>query len=105
MKALFLPFLCLLATAFCFYSRSFGSPSTVLPHPSMRSMRDWNMPTSPTKLSAYDSNKDLEEDKQKNIKAQEEQVKNLNSSDHVDELIYHIDYNGVTTHPTPRDRP
>lgn len=29
-------------------------------------------------------------------------TKYANSNSDLDELIYHIDYHGVTTHPTPR---
>ncbi|CAL1381121.1 unnamed protein product [Linum trigynum] len=105
MKALYLlPFLCLLAAALYFSSHGFSSSSTnLVPLPSRRSMREWNIPTSTTQLYVYGNNKDLEQDEQENIKEHEELVENLNDSDSVDELIYHIDYNGVTTHPTPRD--
>ncbi|CAN1342690.1 hypothetical protein LINPERPRIM_LOCUS39542 [Linum perenne] len=109
MRALYFPVFCLLATAFCFFHNDFSSSSssTLISLPNRRSMRESNVPISPARLNGHDKGKILDEEKQKNLKEQADQLQYPESEDQVDELIYHIDYNGVMTHPTPtpKDRP
>ncbi|CAN0865132.1 hypothetical protein LINGRAHAP2_LOCUS9146 [Linum grandiflorum] len=107
MKSLYFLVFCLLATAICFFHSDFSSSSsTLIPLSSRRSMREWDAPISTARLDGHGEDKVLDEEQRKNWKGAH-QLQNAKSEDQEDELIYHIDYNGVMTHPspTPKDRP
>ncbi|CAN1184454.1 hypothetical protein LINPERHAP2_LOCUS36985, partial [Linum perenne] len=76
MRALYFPVFCLLATAFCFFHNDFSSSSssTLISLPNRRSMRESNVPISPAPLNGHDKGKILDEEKQKNLKEQADQL-------------------------------
>ncbi|KAG5242849.1 hypothetical protein OIU77_029951 [Salix suchowensis] len=104
MKLLHLVLLVLLTiTASYFFSQNNSSSS-----PSMffltgrRSMREQRMP-SVTLTDEHENTKVLDEKtEQTTIKEDSRQLEYPGSSDNLDDLVYHVDYHGVTTHPTPK---
>ncbi|XP_059624558.1 uncharacterized protein LOC132267412 [Cornus florida] len=91
---------CLLATAFYFLSHTISSSSPPTFLPGRRSLRTLNMSSS------------NRQDEYQQVKVNAEikrSIKNLEDSmaiehgikEDAEELLYHIDYHGVMTHPTP----
>ncbi|KAJ6381163.1 hypothetical protein OIU77_029951 [Salix suchowensis] len=67
-----------------------------------RSMREQRMP-SVTLTDEHENTKVLDEKtEQTTIKEDSRQLEYPGSSDNLDDLVYHVDYHGVTTHPTPK---
>ncbi|KAL9398559.1 hypothetical protein Peur_007520 [Populus x canadensis] len=109
MKLLHLLLLAMLTTAFYFFSQNICSSSS----PSMffltgrrsmseqRSMSEKRM-SSVTLRDEHENTKVLDEkNEQATIKEDSRQLAYPSSSDNLDDLVYHVDYHGVTTHPTP----
>ncbi|KAJ6408027.1 hypothetical protein OIU84_011353 [Salix udensis] len=67
-----------------------------------RSMREQRMP-SVTLTDEHENTKVLDEKtEQTTIKEDSRKLEYPGSSDNLDDLVYHVDYHGVTTHPTPK---
>lgn len=66
-----------------------------------RSMREQRM-SSVTLRDEHENTKVLDEKpEQATIKEDSRQLAYPSSTDNLDDLVYHVDYHGVTTHPTP----
>ncbi|KAG6698657.1 hypothetical protein I3843_08G030300 [Carya illinoinensis] len=103
MKSSSIIFLCLLMTIF---SHIFPTISTPSPSPSLILLQRRLPMRKLSMLLPYDKHKyhkiqDGEEMKGSTIEEGSVAFKSTSSRDNLDEIVYHIDYHGVTTHPTP----
>ncbi|KAJ9132064.1 hypothetical protein P3X46_034577 [Hevea brasiliensis] len=99
MKFSLLVFFYLLTAAVCFFSCniSVSSPSVIF-LTGRRSMKEQRM--LPLHINGQEKNKVLDEDaKQMTIHEHAREHQHLSNNDL--DLVYHIDYHGVTTHPIP----
>ncbi|KAF9679810.1 hypothetical protein SADUNF_Sadunf06G0053800 [Salix dunnii] len=102
MKLLHLVLLLLLTTAFYFFSQNNSSSPSMFFLSGRRSMREQRM-SSVTLRDEHENTKVLDEKtEQTTIKEDSRQLEYPSSGDHLDDLVYHVDYHGVTTHPTPK---
>ncbi|KAK6933499.1 hypothetical protein RJ641_036393 [Dillenia turbinata] len=106
MKPSFIIFLCLLTMSLCLLcwnvcltsSSVANSSSSLALVPGRRTPRRLGIPLPEQSQVENHWKTQVNED----IKVQDsEEVKQSNSDEDVDKLIYHIDYHGVMTHPTP----
>ncbi|CAL8990369.1 unnamed protein product [Prunus brigantina] len=101
MKSLYIIILCFLIAVLYFSSHNISSSSLAF-LPGRKPMRKLSMPLTNNK-HVYQKLKVID-GKSETSMVEEIPVatKYANSNSDLDELIYHIDYHGVTTHPTPR---
>uniref|UniRef100_A0A2P2N7R5 Transmembrane protein n=1 Tax=Rhizophora mucronata TaxID=61149 RepID=A0A2P2N7R5_RHIMU len=108
MKFLLLLFSCLLLiTTLCIFSHSINSSSPASPgvFPTVRrSMREKVMSSFHRRNGFEKTMVPEDETEQVAIQQDSEQLEFVSSINHVDDLHYHIDYHGVTTHPNPTPR-
>ncbi|KAB2620470.1 hypothetical protein D8674_037498 [Pyrus ussuriensis x Pyrus communis] len=98
MKSVYIIFLCFLVTVLCLSSHKISTASrTSLP--GRRPMRKLSM--SSTNNKVVDGDGESETSKFQEIPVV---INFSNSKSDLDELVYHIDYHGVTTHPNPTPR-
>ncbi|KAJ8749756.1 hypothetical protein K2173_012307 [Erythroxylum novogranatense] len=104
MKIFLFLFPFLLKTASYLVSSNKGSSSSVIFLEARRSMREQAM--SPL-ISHRNGPEKTEVCSFSDTASQKDSKKHepLSSSKHLDDLVYHIDYHGVTTHPTPTPAP
>ncbi|KAI6682651.1 hypothetical protein NL676_036532 [Syzygium grande] len=105
MKPSLLLSLCLLITTAFYLCSSSSSPadSLVLHDTGRRATmtRDLDMPFVNRKLKSH-SVKVLDDKRERsNVQQGSTELQTSSNNDSTDDLVYHIDYHGVTTHPTP----
>ncbi|RXH71432.1 hypothetical protein DVH24_018787 [Malus domestica] len=106
MKSVYIIFLCFLITVLCLSSHKISTDSrTSLP--GRRPTRKLSMSLTNNKVNKYQKFKVVDGDRESETSKFREipvVIKHSNSNSDLDELVYHIDYHGVTTHPNPTPR-
>ncbi|KAL9442298.1 hypothetical protein AB3S75_018229 [Citrus x aurantiifolia] len=101
MKSLHFIFFCMITISLYLFSKSTASSAASTFYPGRRTFTE--VPISPPNQKNPHHNTQCEmqaiDDKTK-----QSTVKYAASTDDFDEIVYHIDYHGVTTHPTPTPR-
>ncbi|KAL9442297.1 hypothetical protein AB3S75_018229 [Citrus x aurantiifolia] len=97
MKSLHFIFFCMITISLYLFSKSTASSAASTFYPGRRTFTE--VPISPPNQKNPHHNTQAIDDKTK-----QSTVKYAASTDDFDEIVYHIDYHGVTTHPTPTPR-
>ncbi|KAI3416726.1 uncharacterized protein J3R85_015179 [Psidium guajava] len=63
--------------------------------------KDLNIPFVNRKLKSHNVKVLDDERERSNVQQGSSELQTLSNKDRTDDLVYHIDYHGVTTHPTP----
>ncbi|KAJ4709197.1 Solute carrier family 13 member 3 [Melia azedarach] len=91
----------MLTIALYFLSQTIASSASYTFYPGRRTLRELQK-SSPNHKAPCHKIKDMDDKiSQSTVKDVSTAVKYATSNDSFDEIVYHIDYHGVTTHPTP----
>ncbi|KAF8033646.1 hypothetical protein BT93_C0048 [Corymbia citriodora subsp. variegata] len=105
MKPSLLLSLCLLITTAFYLCPSSSSPAepSVLHDMGRQAMmtRDLDMPFVNRKLKSHNIKVVDDKSKKSNVRQGGFELQTWINNDNTDDLVYHTDYHGVTTHPTP----
>ncbi|KAA8535702.1 hypothetical protein F0562_030705 [Nyssa sinensis] len=94
-------FFCLLATALYFASQSISSSPPLTFLSGRRPLREFSISSS-KQQHQYQKIKVNEEMKGSTNREGSTAIECVSSNKDAEKLLYHIDYHGVTTHPTPK---
>ncbi|KAJ0090711.1 hypothetical protein Patl1_14135 [Pistacia atlantica] len=96
MKSLHCICFCLLTIAMYFVSQNIGSSASTTFYTRRRNMKEMKM-SSPNCHKVIDDEAKQSKDQDGCSTAMEYEA----TANHLEDIVYHIDYHGVTTHPTP----
>lgn len=97
MKSLHFIFFCMITISVSFFSKSTGSSAASTFYSGRRTLIEVPI-ASPNHKNPFHKTQAIDD------KTKQSTVKYAASTNDYDEIVYHIDYHGVTTHPTPTPR-